>query len=84
MSTFIGAKCNIKALVGGFSIIHLALERENLSDQRSTVFENHQKCLNQHCERSELCLHFQNGHFLILAFLPIFVLFEIGLSGNTV
>ena len=43
MSTFIGAKCNIKALVGGFSIIHLALERENLSDQRSTVFENHQK-----------------------------------------
>ena len=40
MSTFIGAKCNIKALVGGFSIIHLASSsfRENLSDHRSLMF----------------------------------------------
>ena len=37
-----------------------------------TVFENHRKSLIQHCERSELCLHFewtkvqekrQNGQF---------------------
>ena len=30
-----------------------------------TVFENHRKSLIQHCERSELRLHFEkkNGHF---------------------
>ena len=45
MSTFIGAKCNIKALVGGFSIIHLASSssRENLSDHRSFNVYVHKK-----------------------------------------
>ena len=33
--------------------------RENDQVQKSTVFENHRKSLIQHCERSELRLHFE-------------------------
>ena len=33
-------------------------KNETKAEQR-TVFENHRKSLIQHCERSELCLHFE-------------------------
>ena len=33
--------------------------RENMVSYFLTVFENHRKSIIQHCERSELCLHFE-------------------------
>ena len=34
--------------------------------QAYTVFENHRKSIIQHCERSELCLHFEWTKWAIL------------------
>ena len=42
------------------SIIIISLHISLLSKEKDyTVFENHRKSLIQHCEQSELCLHFK-------------------------
>ena len=35
------------------------MKRKSVKEEGGTVFENHRKSLIQHCERSELRLHFE-------------------------
>ena len=37
----------------------LCLRLADIRNCEGTVFENHRKSLIQHCERSEICLHFE-------------------------
>ena len=51
--------CRVKQILLAPLLFHFAFKKSLKTKAQSTVFENRQKSRIQHCERSELRLHFE-------------------------